>query len=73
MKILLETTEWTNGTPNHVYALEKDKMIAYKAASGLMQRFSRPMWFDKKGRTFKEIADEEFEEFLQLGVDKAIE
>ena len=64
MKIVKETTEWKDGTPNHTYALEKDRLIGYKSISGLMQKFKKPMMFDKKYRTFKVIDDSEFEAFM---------
>lgn len=61
MKILLETTVWKDSwTPNHVYVLNdsQTKMIAYvPAGSKIVKKFSRPMDFDRRGRTFVELDD----------------
>lgn len=59
MIILQETTDWGEyRTPNHIYYLtdSKDKMLAYiKAGSNEPTVFSKPIRFDRRGRTFKEI------------------
>jgi hypothetical protein len=59
MVILQETTDWGEyRTPNHIYYLtdSKDKMLAYiKAGSNEPTVFSKPIRFDRRGRTFKEI------------------
>ena len=59
MKILQETTNWgDNKCPNHIYYLDdkKERMIAYiKAGSNEPKVFSKPIRFDMRGRTFKEL------------------
>lgn len=62
MKILLETTEWKDSwVPNHVYVLNdsQTKMLAYvPAGSRTVKKFSKPMDFDRRGRTFVELEGE---------------
>lgn len=58
MKILQETTEWTDNTPNHIYFVNdsKDKIYAYqKASGGEVLRLTVPMKFSTSRRKFKEI------------------
>jgi hypothetical protein len=59
MKILQETTEWKDAwVPNHVYVLNKSMshMIAYvPAGSKTVKKFSKPIAFDRRGRTFVEL------------------
>ena len=62
MKIVVETTEWSVPTPNHVYVLNDSmtKMTAYvPAGSKILKKFSKPMGFDTRGRTFAELEDGE--------------
>jgi hypothetical protein len=62
MKILQETTEWKDSwVPNHVYVLNDSQshMIAYvPAGSKMVKKFSKPMAFDRRGRSFVELEDE---------------
>ena len=58
MKILQETTAWATAVPNHIYYLSdsKDKLFAYiKAGSNEPTVLSKPIKFDTRHRTFKEI------------------
>lgn len=62
MRIMLETTEWVGNFPNHVYVFNDSMshMIAYvPAGSKQLQRFKKPIAFDRRGRTFVELEDEE--------------
>jgi hypothetical protein len=62
MKIMLETTVWTDGGANHVYIF-KDKpagrsatAIAYvPAGTKLLKKFKKPLTLDLKGRSFVEL------------------
>lgn len=56
MKILQETTDWEY--PNHIYYLtdDKSKMIAYIRMPQCEHKvFKKPIGFDPRGRTFKEL------------------
>ena len=59
MIVLQETTVWDKqGASNHVYVLSDDKrtMIAYiKAGTKEVKKFSKPLPFYVKGRTFRKI------------------
>lgn len=60
MIVLQETTKWSDDTPNHTY-LFKDKKsmkcLGYiKHGTSKMIMFDKPMTFDKKKRTFKEVS-----------------
>lgn len=56
MKVLQETTVWEDNTPNHIYFLEKDRCVGYvKSQTGERIMFAKPMRFDKRYRTFKEL------------------
>jgi len=58
MKILLETTKWSDNIPNHTYIVDSDKMIAFiSAVDGSFKKFGKPLSFGKKGRSFKELKD----------------
>ena len=60
MKIVLETTEWSVPTPNHVYVLNDSmsKLIAYvRAGTKDVVKFKKPMGFDTRGRTFVDLDD----------------
>ena len=54
MEALQETTEWTTDyQPNHIYLLDGSKMVAYiKAGTKSAIYFSKPLQFDRRGRTF---------------------
>ena len=59
MIVLQETTKWDSASAaNHVYVLSDDKrsMIAYiKAGTKEVKKFSKPLPFYVKGRTFRKI------------------
>jgi len=59
MKAFQETTkDWRVPVPNHIYYLTDDKkrMIAfYNVVTKTVKKFSKPMHFDTKYRTFKEL------------------
>ena len=62
MKIMLETTEWADATPNHVYVFNDSlsHAIAYvRAGTKTVSKFKKPMSIDRRGRTFVELEDEE--------------
>lgn len=62
MRILQETTEWTGQVQNHIYVLNDamTHMIAYvPQGSDRVRKFTKPMSFDRRGRTFVEIEDGE--------------
>lgn len=54
--ILIETTEWSDNIPNHVYIANqsKDKIDGYfNVVKQELFWFSKPQRFDRRGRTFK--------------------
>ena len=58
MRIVIETTEWEGPTPNHVYVCDDNlnNMIAYvPVGSKILQRFKKPIAFDRRGRTFVDL------------------
>jgi hypothetical protein len=59
MYYILETTKWTDNTPNHIYVFEtkkSSKCIGYiKNGTSEIQLFNKPMPFEKRKRTFVEI------------------
>ena len=59
MIYLLETTNWGDNTPNHIYILsdkKSTKCLGYiKNGTNHIEMFKKPMNFDKRKRTFKEI------------------
>jgi hypothetical protein len=59
MIVVQETTKWDEPTAsNHIYVLSDDKrsMIAYiKAGTKEVKKFSKPLPFYVKGRTFRKI------------------
>lgn len=69
MKIVRETTVWSTGTPNHTYILNDSmtKMTAYIPA-GTRRRvtFSKPMGFDRRGRTFEVLKSIDDQESLRV-------
>lgn len=62
VQILQETTKWPDGTPNHTYAYNPNtsKMVAFRhSETNEVKVMSRPIMFDKKGRTFTQVHDAE--------------
>lgn len=59
MIYLLETTKWSDDTPNHIYVFENKKSMKclgyIMAGTSDIRMFSKPVSFDRKRRTFKEI------------------
>lgn len=59
MRAFLETTKtWTGDVPNHIYYLtdDKSKMVAfYNVNTGKTTKFKKPIGFDTRYRTFKEL------------------
>jgi len=59
MIYLFETTKWSDDTPNHIYTFtdkKTSKVSGYIPAGGKdIVMFKKPMPFDKRKRTFKEI------------------
>lgn len=59
MRVLQETTkDWTVPCPNHIYYVtnDKSKMVAfYNVVTKTVTKFSKPMGFDTRYRTFKEL------------------
>jgi len=58
MEYLKETTKWDCGynVINHTYILQRGKMIGYiKAGTTEEIRFTKPLYFDRKNRTFEKV------------------
>jgi hypothetical protein len=59
MKLLKETTVWDKvdyKVPNHTYMIENTKCVGYiRESDGKEFRFTKPMFFDRRGRKFQEI------------------
>lgn len=59
MRAFQETTkDWLGDVANHIYYLtdDKSKMIAfYNVQSGKVTKFKKPIGFDSRRRTFKEL------------------
>ena len=59
MYYILETTKWSDNTPNHIYVFENKKSmkcVGYiKNGTSEIEMFQKPMPFTKTRRTFKEI------------------
>ena len=58
MRIVVETTRWETQTPNHIYVCDDSmqNMIAYvPQGSNTVQRFKKPIAFDRRGRTFVDL------------------
>lgn len=54
MKWFAETTDWKDAVPNGIYLLNdsKDKMFAFRPASGEIKTFRNPIRIDLRGRKF---------------------
>ena len=55
MKVLLETTEWEDTTPNHVYFMDdtKEKMYAFVIKGSLdVFQFKQPIRINTRNRSF---------------------
>ena len=59
MRAFLETTkDWVGNVTNHIYYLtdDKSKMVAfYNVNTGVVKKFKKPIGFDTRRRTFKEL------------------
>lgn len=59
MKAFQETTkDWVGDVSNHIYYLSDDKykMYAfYNVDTGVVTKFKKPIGFDPRRRTFKEL------------------
>lgn len=61
--LLQEITEWADNTPNHIYIFNNSdsKIAGYiKAGTNDVTKFSKPMQFIKRGRTFKVVSAENY-------------
>ena len=62
MKIMLETTRWSDGMDcNHIYVFNDSmtKAIAYVPfGTEPLQKFRKPLSIDVRGRTFVELEDD---------------
>ena len=60
MKFYQETTRWDTPTPNHIYLLSTDKSKLYgymKSGTEEPITFKKPIRFDQRGRTFREVKE----------------
>lgn len=59
---IMETTKWSDNTPNHLYLVnDADRVVAYSIhGTETPFYFSRPLPFDVRGRTFKEVKTHPF-------------
>jgi len=58
MRVFQETTKWKDNVPNHIYYLtdNKEKMVAfYNVTTGKVKKFIKPIQFNMRYRTFKEL------------------
>lgn len=59
MRVLKETTkDWKDNCPNHIYYVtdDKSKMVAfYNVNTKKVTKFKKPIGFDTRYRTFKEL------------------
>lgn len=56
MEALMETTAWETPTPNHVYLVDGNNLLAYiRQFEGLPYWFKGALTLDKRGRTFKKV------------------
>jgi hypothetical protein len=64
MKLLQETTQWSDNTQNHIYIFDNSdtKIAGYiKMGTNKAIKFSKPMAFSKRGRTFKVVNKKNFD------------
>lgn len=64
MKLLQETTEWKLPTPNHIYIFDgsSSKIAGYiKEGTKVAIKFSTPLGFDTRGRSFVEVKKSEYD------------
>lgn len=65
MKLLQETTsDWNTPTPNHIYIFNGSdmKIVGYiKEGTKKAIKFSNPIRFDKRKRTFKPVLAKDFD------------
>jgi hypothetical protein len=64
MELLQETSEWSTYTPNHIYVFDGSttKVAGYiKLGTLKAVRFSKPMVFNKRYRTFCKINPKGFD------------
>ena len=62
--LLQETTEWKDGTPNHVYVFinSTTKIAGYiKAGEKVAFKFSNPLVFSKRFRKFKRVNKKDYD------------
>lgn len=58
MRILKETTKWVGGGVNHVYFTTDDRQFIIgflPKGKKKPTKFSKPIQWDRRGRTFEEI------------------
>jgi hypothetical protein len=59
MILLQETTEWKTPTPNHIYIMDSSNSMKIVGYIPVGKRepffFSKPILFDKRGRTFTKL------------------
>jgi hypothetical protein len=56
-----ETTEWKEPTPNHIYLMDGDKVLAYiKAGTKQPIYLKSPLQISKRYRTFKMLSNNPF-------------
>ena len=59
MKAVQETTkDWVGNVSNHIYYLSDDKRklyAFYNVTTGVVKTFKKPIGFDPRYRTFKEL------------------
>lgn len=63
LKLLKETTKWEDNTQNHVYIFEDSfTKIAGYIKQGTVEaiKFSKPIVFNKNGRTFESVKAKDF-------------
>jgi hypothetical protein len=66
MKLLQETTDWQGPTPNHIYIFGSSsmKIVGYiKQGTQDPIKFSAPMAFDQRRRSFKQLTAKEMKAY----------
>ena len=71
MEVLMETTQWDNDTPNHMYIVDGMKCLGYIKRTDdpypwpldkdCATWFTQPIMFDKRYRKFLPVVDHPFE------------